>query len=381
MNNTLLNDNPKPRILLIAPVGEGVGGMISQANALVSELEQQKLVDLRVIDSAQRYRDHHDNALLSRAWGGTRQAIKRVVELWGSLLEFKPQSVLIWSSASLGLIRDVVLVALARLSGAKTFVSFHFGRIPQLAIQRNWEWWLLSWVVRMTNGVQVLDCQSMAVLKKNFPNCQIQQFPNAIDFNWIDEIRDRVNTGRSKRSVPLIVFIGMVIPTKGVVELVDACSKILDVDFELEMVGPVGPEMKQNLCVLASGRYDGKWLRFSGAVSREEAVQRIAAADVFVLPSYTEGFPGAVLEAMACGIAIVGTSVGAIPEMLTGNTGEAAGIIVPPRDTENLCSAIKELLKNREKRCELGTAARRKSESNYRLSDLARRWAELWIGV
>jgi len=367
-------------VLFIAPAGEGVGGIISQCNALVRELNRQKLVDLKVIDSTQRYRDYHDLGILSRAWGGGWAAIRRIMELWDSLLRFKPESVAIASSASLGLVRDDVLVALARLMGAKAFVSFHFGRIPQLAIQRNWEWRLLSWAVRMANGVQVLDCHSLAVLVDRFPKRTIRQMPNAVDFDWIDKIRSTVRVSRTRRNIPHLVFVGLLLPAKGVVELVEVCSRILEPDFELEMVGPVGPEMSEKLHGLASKRDEGRWLKFTGSLSREEAVAHIAAADVFVLPSYTEGFPGSVLEAMACGVAIVATSVGAIPEMLMGDDGEAAGIIVPPQDSESLKLALEDLLQNPARRSELGASARRKSEANYQLSDLARRWAVLWSG-
>jgi glycosyltransferase involved in cell wall biosynthesis len=172
----------------------------------------------------------------------------------------------------------------------------------------------------------------------------------------------------------------MVLATKGVVELVDACSRIAARDFELEMIGPVGPEMQEQLKAIASKRADGRWLRFTGALSNDQAVERITEADIFVLPSYTEGFPISVLEAMASGLAIVGTSVGAIPEMLVGNDGEAAGVIVPPRETESLRLALEDLLKNPGKRLELGASARRKCETSYRMPDLARRLScDIWF--
>jgi glycosyltransferase involved in cell wall biosynthesis len=111
-----------------------------------------------------------------------------------------------------------------------------------------------------------------------------------------------------------------------------------------------------------------------------ESVERIASADVFVLPSYSEGFPGAVLEAMACGIAIVATDVGAIPEMLSGNDGEPLGLIVPPRDSASLKLALQDLLDNPTERIPLGQAVYRKCQANYGMTDLARRWFDLWIG-
>jgi glycosyltransferase involved in cell wall biosynthesis len=352
--------------------------MIAQTNLLVRELRRQDLIELKVIDSTQRYRDYHDLSFFSRVWGGSWQAGRIAIALLVLFLRFKPDAVVIRSSASMGLVRDFVLCALARLLGAPADVAFHFGRIPELAVQRNWEWRLLGLVIRTARTVSVLDRCSRAVLVDSFPNSRIAQIPNAVDLGWIDEIRGRANPGRSKRAVPLFVFVGVVLASKGVVELVDACSRV-DADLELEMVGPVGPEMKVQLYAIAAKREGGRWLRFTGAVSNGEALERIAAADVFVLPSYTEGFPVSVLEAMALGTAIVATRVGAIPEMLQGNDGEAAGIIVPPRDTESLKLAMEDLLQNPAKRSELGAAARRKCEANYQLSDHARRIvSDIW---
>lgn len=83
---------------------------------------------------------------------------------------------------------------------------------------------------------------------------------------------------------------------------------------------------------------------------------------------------------MACCVAIVATSVGAIPEMLIGNDGEAAGLLVPALDSVSLKLALEDLLMDPAKRLELGAAGRRKCEANYRLSDLAGRWVALWSG-
>ena len=369
---------PKPRVLIIAPIGEGVGGVICQTNQLVHELDKQQLIDFKAIDSTVRYRAVHNLSFLSRAWGGSWQAVRIGAQVLVSCIKFKPEFVQIASSASLGLVRDIVLVFLLRLLGARVFVTFHFGRIPELARQRNWEWRLLSGVVRMASSVQVLDAASKAVLEANFPKSNIHQFPNAVACDWIDAIYGPVRAEETRRSVPRLIFVGMVLPTKGVVELVAACAKISDVDFELEMVGPVGPEMQEQLSGIAAKRNAGRWLNFTGALSRAEAVAHIAAADVFVLPSYTEGFPGSVLEAMACRVAIVATSVGAIPEMLLGDDGKAVGMLVPPRDVGALRLAVEDLLKHPAKRSELGAAARRKCEANYELSGLARHWVALW---
>ena len=65
----------------------------------------------------------------------------------------------------------------------------------------------------------------------------------------------------------------------------------------------------------------------------------LSASDVFVLPSYTEGFPNVIIEAMAMGKPIIATSVGAIPEMLD----EGCGVVVPPKDADSLQKALQKV--------------------------------------
>ena len=369
----------KRNVLLIAPVGEGVGGMIASANLIVAEIRRQGIVDLQIIDSTQRYRDCCDLNFFRRVWGGSWQAAKIVFCLFVSMLRYRPDCVSIWSSASLGLLRDIPLCAIAQFLGAKTHVSFHFGRIPDLAIERNWEWRLLRLVIHFGTVVTVLDRRSLAVLTDKFPDRSICQLPNAVDLDRIDKIRDRACSKRTDKARTQLAFLGMGLKSKGVVELVDACSMIRDEDFSLELVGPVGAKMKAQLSAAAAQRDEGRWLKFSGEVSNEEALERIARADILVLPSYSEGFPRSVLEAMALGLAVVATSVGAIPEMLLGMDGEPAGILVPPQDTKGLKLAIESLLRNPAKRIELGLAARRKCRASYQISSHAQKVAcELW---
>jgi glycosyltransferase involved in cell wall biosynthesis len=65
------------------------------------------------------------------------------------------------------------------------------------------------------------------------------------------------------------------------------------------------------------------------------------AADLFVLPTYTEGFPNVILEAMAAGKAIISTRVGAIPEMLAVDENESCGLVIAPRDAGALVAALR----------------------------------------
>src|SRR4029079_8059166 len=76
---------------------------------------------------------------------------------------------------------------------------------------------------------------------------------------------------------------------------------------------------------------------FAGGVFGADKVSLFAQAEVFILPSYSEGLPYALLEAMAAGIPVVATPVGAIPDVISHGTH---GFLVPPRDGKAIAEAI-----------------------------------------
>lgn len=100
-----------------------------------------------------------------------------------------------------------------------------------------------------------------------------------------------------------------------------------------------------------------------GWLDSEGKASALAEADVFVLPSVSEGMPIALLEAMAGGLAIVATRVGAVPEILTDGTDAA---LVPPRDPEAMAEALAGLAADRGLRERRGRAA---AERARRLAD------------
>lgn len=102
---------------------------------------------------------------------------------------------------------------------------------------------------------------------------------------------------------------------------------------------------------------------------RGDVLDLLRDADVFVLPSDFEGMPNALLEAMSCGLACIGSAVGAIPELLDGG----AGLCVPPGDEAALAAALGRLLAGPEERARLGREARRRAVSRYGLAEIAAR--------
>ncbi len=117
---------------------------------------------------------------------------------------------------------------------------------------------------------------------------------------------------------------------------------------------------------LGAVRWDDKWLRDPGLIR-----QYLVAADVAVLSSRHEGFPLAVIEAMACGVPVVATDVSGVPEAL--GKDEPTGLIVPREDAASLSEALGRLLDDEPLRRALGRRARQRAETEFSLEALGRR--------
>jgi glycosyltransferase involved in cell wall biosynthesis len=108
---------------------------------------------------------------------------------------------------------------------------------------------------------------------------------------------------------------------------------------------------------------------------RDDVADVHAAADVFAMPSYSEGLPLALLEAMFAGSAIVASGVGGIPEAVTD---QVEGLLTPPGDPQGLRGALARVLVDRALRRQLGDAAKRRALAEFRIERMADRYEALY---
>jgi len=94
-------------------------------------------------------------------------------------------------------------------------------------------------------------------------------------------------------------------------------------------------------------------ITFTGRLSHSEVAKKYAAAEIAVSPSIYEGFGLPAAEAMACGVPVIGTTAGALPEVIEDNV---TGILVPPKNPQALAGAIKTLIDDPELRQKIGAA-------------------------
>jgi glycosyltransferase involved in cell wall biosynthesis len=136
----------------------------------------------------------------------------------------------------------------------------------------------------------------------------------------------------------LVLYVGNLKHTKGCIDLLEAFPALLAEHPDARLVyvgdGPCRDPLLQRCAALGLQQH----VELRGAIAHAALGDWFRAADLLCLPSHNEGVPNVVLEAMACGIPIVATHVGGIPEVVPGY----AGILVAPRETPALAAALRE---------------------------------------
>ena len=189
-------------------------------------------------------------------------------------------------------------------------------------------------------------------------------------------IPNAVDVGAAPRSVstrqpPLLVTVGRLKAPKDFPTFVRALGRLPAGSFEAMIVGD-GPDRPRLEEEIRSGGLSGA---VQLARERHDVPRLLAAADVFVLASRSEGHPVSVLEAMAAGLPVVASRVGGVPEQVVD--GET-GLLVDPGDPKPLAAALERLTGDPALRRRLGAAGRARAEERFDLEPFRRAHLELY---
>ena len=231
------------------------------------------------------------------------------------------------------------------------------GHLQHTAWKRKW----ISWCERL-----MIKKAAKILTVSNASKQQIQHWVSeTTSISVISPAFDRINVESSNSSYKekktfSLLYVGAMVRDKGVIDLLRALIYLPDQPaWVLNLVGKLDAEpdtlleihrIKEQLGEKSNRVVIHGWLE-------TKALQEIySISDVFVLPSYWEGYGIVFLEAMACGIPVISYNTGAIPEVV--NDGKT-GILVPLKDIQGLAGAIIKLIKDEQLRKHLGEEGRK----------------------
>ena len=197
--------------------------------------------------------------------------------------------------------------------------------------------------------------------------------PNFIDF---DRVPQRSRTALRAGDHITVVYTGRIWAPKGIATIARVAERVPDAEFQLVGDGPA--ESRDAFIRDLESRRLLDRVAVLEARPNEDVLALLADADVFFFPSLGEGMPNSVIEAMAVGLPVVASNVGAIPEMIDVPDG---GMLLDPPDVDGFARAIDHLRTHPELRDEMGRYNREKAQRNYDYDVVVKRLCSVYDDV
>ena len=353
----------KQKILFIVPLPPPVHGssmvceQIRQSGLLNGAFE----MDFVNLSTSRRMEE-----IDKRSWGlllrkAGRFAASYLKTLWRLATRRYDLCYLAITCHGVGFLKDAPFVLLCKLFGRRVVIHQHNKGMAR-DVERPLYRWLLPMVYRHTRVI-LLSWRLYPDIERVVRREQVMICPNGIEDGALSA--GRSGSAGSEGGVPRVLFLSNLIPSKGVLTLMDALKLLTErgcpvaCDF-------VGGETKEIDAARFDREVEARGLkgiaRYHGKRYGEEKLAYLRGADLFVQPTEDDCFPLTLLEAMQQGLPIISTNVGAIPdEVVDGVTG----LVVEPRDVVALADAMERLLRDDSLRRQMGREGRQRYEALF----------------
>lgn len=247
--------------------------------------------------------------------------------------------------------KDVLLASrIRRRCKEKIIMTIHVGDISTVFHNDATKKFLIRQMNKSIDKVLFLSDR----MRKQFVDSGLDPFRTEVLYNFFN-IRPLSLDDKISGQVPYLLYLGSINREKGIIELLRAAHSLKE-DFHLDVCGSILEESIRSEFESLLKELGPK-VTYHGYIGKDKKEEILRSADILLLPSYREGLPISILEAMATSCAVITTPVGAIPEILTADNA----VIVEPRNIPQLESAVRSLLND-------GDRLRRMQKANYSVS-------------
>lgn len=326
----------KLRVLLSGHLPPPVGGIATYYQSLLGSSLPERVI-LSFVQTSTHNRELSQSGRLTIS--NLLAAVKDCSRFFRAILSHRPQICHIGTAIGLSFCKHSICVGIARFFGSRVLLHPHCS-LSALYMDRHRCWrWYFRQVIRLTDGVIALSNEWKQILQIA-PGCQVYILHNAIDLAPYQRIaQDRFENPKRDGDVK-ILYLGHLGQAKGSLDLLEA-AKHIDCEGIKTFFDLVGDELRPGeLDHLRQGITKANLhtiIRLYPPVTGEEKLACFRNADIFVCPSYSEGLPMTVIEAMASGLPIVASNVGGLPDLVREGVN---GILVDPGCPDQLADAI-----------------------------------------
>jgi len=251
---------------------------------------------------------------------------------------------------------------------------------------RTWFWYpVFKQIYTKADYIQVISKFLAQRARKYGYQGKIEIVPNGVDIEKFkrQNSKSKIEIQKSKLRIAatekIVITVSRLVKKNGIADLIKA---VKDLEVKLLILG-IGPDEKK-LKNLVSDLKLQQQVLFLGYIKHKDLPDYLAVADVFVRPSLSEGLGNAFLEAMACGIPIIGTPVGGIIDFLIDpeqNPEQDTGLYCQPKNPQSIAQKIKEILENNQLKEKLVQNGLRLVLENYNWDKISQKMKDVYSQI
>lgn len=332
---------PRPRLLLIGPLPPPLGGVqlvidMQLHSSLAREFE------LHVLDISKRQVRW---AVENPTWKTPLNFVRDFSRLVRALARVRPDVALVHAASGLSFLRDWVFMVTARLAGAKVVCHYHgtlHTSFPSGATRSGRTIGRL--LMSAAHRVIVLSPTYQQEMGRAWKRDDLVWAPNMADVALFRNMSTDTPAPWLAPGERAVLFVGRLSAPKGIFDLFDAIPRVIERHSEANfvLVGVAESDaMEPVIRAEAERRGIAPRITFLGSLAGRNKAAAFVTSQMIVVPSWTEGFPLVIPEAMAAGLPVIATAVGAIPDFV--KDGED-GFLVAAKDPRVLADCICRLL-------------------------------------
>jgi len=326
----------------------GVGGQMFACKTIINS-KLSNSIDWTLIDTTA------DSNILTSKINRLKKAVFRLINFISKLIFFKHDYILIFVADGLSFWEKGLMGLMGKfLTKSKVIIAPRSGFIiNDINNNRN----LRAFIKLVFKKVDIVICQSKTwqVLFEGLIGEKKSKFiiiENLIDF---DKYKSLPVRNLKKNEKVNILFMAWVTRNKGIFELLESVKNLKTENFNFKLIiAGLGQDYE---VIVSEVHREGltDYVDFQGWVLGDKKTEILNKTDIFVLPTYFDGYPNSLMEAMACGKACIATKVGSIPDIINDYEN---GILIDKQNIKQLYESLKYLIQNDEVRLKMGLMAR-----------------------
>jgi glycosyltransferase involved in cell wall biosynthesis len=334
----------KEVVLVVGPGLGQVGGVATFIEILATSpviAEKYRILRLDTTRSAQDLGLENRLSLTNISY-----LVQQVIQFIIVNMREKPGLIHVQVTSGLAFWKSTLFILLGNLFGVGTVAHLHGGMFDKY--YASCKPWVKNFIRRVFRAADVVIALSekwrQFLLDEVGSDIRVEIASNPVDCLFAEALKEGHSAAGNRKKI--VLFLGSLGKRKGVFDILMAAPAIFENHPDAHFVFAGAEESrgeKLRIDELCRDKSLGEKVEFIGVVTGKEKVELFQSAMIYVLPSYGENLPFSLLEAMALGLPVVTTPVGAIPEIV--KDGEN-GFLVEPGDINALASCVDRLLRD-----------------------------------